>query len=218
VEIMIKNRPVDWVVFDLGETLVDETTSWGWWADQLEIPRLTFFAALGAVIAQRRPHTDVFELFRPGFDLASENESRRAASESPLTIDDLYADAVPTLTTLRERGYSLAVMANQPKAAETFMSTLPVEQFASSAGWGVSKPDLRFFERVAQELGVPPARIAYVGDRVDNDVLPAKAAGMLAVHLRRGPWGVVQGQWPEAAEADLRIDSLTELVRALDES
>jgi len=55
-----------WVVFDLGETLVDETENWGGWADYLAVPRLTFFAALGAVIAARRPHTDVFELFRPG--------------------------------------------------------------------------------------------------------------------------------------------------------
>lgn len=212
---MIDNRPVDWVVFDLGETLVDETASWGWWAEQLEVPRLTFFAALGSVIAQRRPHTDVFELFHPGFDFVAENERRRTASEGGLSPDDLYADALPTLTELRDRGYLLAVMANQPKAAETFMSTLPVEKFASSAGWGLSKPDPRFFERVAQDLGAAPQRIAYVGDRVDNDVLPAKAAGMLAVHLRRGPWGVVQAEWPEAAEADLRIETLTELPAAL---
>jgi hypothetical protein len=27
---------------------------------------------------------------------------------------------------------------------------------------------------------------------VDNDVRPALAAGMAAVHLRRGPWGMLQ--------------------------
>lgn len=66
-----------WVVFDLGETLVDETENWGRWADYLAVPRLTFFAALRAVIAARRPHTDVFELFRPGFRLQDERPSRR---------------------------------------------------------------------------------------------------------------------------------------------
>jgi hypothetical protein len=38
---------------------------------------------------------------------------------------------------------------------------------------------------------------------------------MLAVHLRRGPWGFLQAEWPGAAEADVRIDSLTELPAAL---
>ena len=41
-------RDVRAVVFDLGETLVDETRVWGEWADTLGIPRLTFFAVLGS--------------------------------------------------------------------------------------------------------------------------------------------------------------------------
>jgi len=58
------------VVFDLGETLVDETRVWGEWADALGIPRLTFFAVLGSTIAAGdQPHTAVFPIFRP--DLAS---------------------------------------------------------------------------------------------------------------------------------------------------
>jgi FMN phosphatase YigB (HAD superfamily) len=47
-----------------------------------------------------------------------------------------------------------------------------------------------------------------VGDRVDNDVLPALACGMEAVHIRRGPWGLLH-ETPEGAR---RIDSLLELV------
>ncbi len=66
-----------WVVFDLGETLVSETESWGRWADYLAVPRLTFFAALGAVIAARRPHTDVCHLFRPGFGSSKRHRGRR---------------------------------------------------------------------------------------------------------------------------------------------
>lgn len=106
-------------------------------------------------------------------------------------------------------------MANQPAHVASFLETLPVDRVATSAAWGVAKPDPAFFERVAAELEAVPSRIAYVGDRVDNDVLPAKRAGMLAVHIRRGPWGVIQSAWPEAAAADLRVDSLAELVSAL---
>jgi FMN phosphatase YigB (HAD superfamily) len=49
-----------------------------------------------------------------------------------------------------------------------------------------------------------------VGDRIDNDVRPAAAAGMRAVWLRRGPWGVIPSAPPE--EAALVVDSLQELV------
>jgi FMN phosphatase YigB (HAD superfamily) len=98
---------------------------------------------------------------------------------------------------------------------------LPVERSATSDGWGVSKPDPAFFGRVIAELGAPARRIAYVGDRIDNDVVPAKAAGMTAIHIRRGPWGVIQSGWPEAELADARIDGLLELpavLRSLAES
>jgi FMN phosphatase YigB (HAD superfamily) len=62
----------------------------------------------------------------------------------------------------------------------TFLQTLPVDRVATSAGWGVAKPDPAFFARVAAGVGAAPERIAYVGDRVDNEVLPASRAGMLA--------------------------------------
>ena len=42
---------INTIFFDVGETLVDETRQWGGWADWLAIPRLTFFGALGGVIA-----------------------------------------------------------------------------------------------------------------------------------------------------------------------
>jgi len=212
-----RQRAVDWVVFDLGETLVDETANWARWADQLEVPQLTFFATLGAVIAQRRPHTDVFDVLAPGIDLEAQERRRDAAGLGwGFTAEDLYADAVPTLNSLREHGYSLAVMANQPLASAAFMNDLPVDLTATSAAWGIAKPDPAFFARVAQELGAEHKRIAYVGDRVDNDVLPARAAGMVAIHLRRGPWGVIQADWPECEQADVRIRSLAELPDALD--
>jgi FMN phosphatase YigB (HAD superfamily) len=58
---------------------------------------------------------------------------------------------------------------------------------------------------------VPAERIAYVGDRVDNDVGPAVAYGMVGVHIRRGPWGYLQTPPDEA----VRITSLDELPEVL---
>jgi FMN phosphatase YigB (HAD superfamily) len=76
----------------------------------------------------------------------------------------------------------------------------------------VSKPSSAFFERIVAAAERPAAEIAYVGDRVDNDVEPALQAGMVAVHIRRGPWGYLQ-QGRE--QAHVCIDSLDELPRAL---
>jgi FMN phosphatase YigB (HAD superfamily) len=109
----------------------------------------------------------------------------------------------------------LAVIGNQTSSASAFMAGLPVERTATSDEWGVSKPDPAFFARMEDELGASAERIAYVGDRVDNDVLPARRAGMVAVHLRRGPWGIIHSGWPEAAEAHIRLDSLSRLEGAL---
>ena len=53
------------VVFDVGETLVDETRAWTAWADALKVPRLTFLATLGGVNARGGDHREVFEILRP---------------------------------------------------------------------------------------------------------------------------------------------------------
>jgi len=207
------------VFFDIGETLVDETRQWGSWADWLGIPRLTFFAALGGLIERGEHHRRVFELLRPGIDLAHERAARAAARHSEhFERSDFYPDAIACLEALRIAGYRIGLAGNQPEGVEDLLRALnlPVDMIASSAGWGVEKPSPEFFERVTALAGVPPAEIAYVGDRVDNDVAPAAAAGMLAVFLRRGPWGFLQAEHPAAARAHIRLDTLDALPQALD--
>jgi FMN phosphatase YigB (HAD superfamily) len=206
------------VVFDVGETLVDETRHWGEWADWLAVPRLTFFAALGIVIERRWHHRRVFELVRPGLDLAAEQQRRAEAGWTyRFEPGDFYPDALPCLAALRTAGYRLGIAGNQPEAAEAALAAAGVaaDFVASSARWGVEKPDPAFFAKVAEAAGAAPAAIAYVGDRLDNDVLPAARAGMLAVFLRRGPWGVAHAAWPEAAQAGLQIDTLDNLAARL---
>jgi FMN phosphatase YigB (HAD superfamily) len=202
------------VVFDVGETLVDETEAWGDWADWLGVPRLTFFAALGGVIARGGDHREVFALVRPGLDVEAEVRERVAAGRRPpVTANDLYPDALPTLKALAGAGYAIGIAGNQPTSTETVLRGLdvPLRLVASSQTWGVEKPDAAFFERISSELGMPPAEIAYVGDRLDNDVLPAVKAGMVAVFIRRGPWGFIQAGQADVAQAAASIDALDEL-------
>jgi len=203
------------VCFDVGETLVDETGVWGSWADRMGIPRLTLFAALGAVIARGEPYTQVFETLRPGFDVSA--ALREPDPPGRFTVADLYADVRPAMAALVDAGYRLAVAGNQPRRAEDVLrgADLPVEFVAASESWGVEKPSRAFFERLLAEARLAAGEVAYVGDRLDNDVVPATDAGLVSVFIRRGPWGTIHASGPDAARAHVRIDSLLELPQAL---
>lgn len=206
------------VVFDVGETLVDETRAWSEWADYLGIPQLTFLAGLGAVIARGGDHTEVFELFRPGLDMPAVLTDPAAGElRDTVRADDLYPDAMPCLAALATAGYRLGVVGNQPSGAEAIFrdGSVPIELVASSATWGVAKPDLAFFARILAELDLPPGEVAYVGDRLDNDIGPAARAGMVAVFIRRGPWAWIQAGRTDPPDAAIVIESLVELPGAL---
>jgi HAD superfamily hydrolase (TIGR01549 family) len=206
------------VVFDVGETLIDETRIWSRWADRLGVPRLTFLGVLGGMAALDRPHADAFALVRPGLDL--EQELRSWAQEDPQGLrenfdaDDLYPDVRPALAALRGLGLAVVVAGNQPLQAKAALEAmeLPVDAIFTSAQWGVEKPDQAFYRMVAQVAGVAQHHILYVGDRLDNDVLAAAQAGMRTALLRRGPWGYLHAQRPQAQRADLIVDDLFEVV------
>jgi HAD superfamily hydrolase (TIGR01549 family) len=183
------------VFFDVGETIVDETHEYGTWADWLGVPRHTFSAVFGAVIARGIDYREAFRYFRPGFDLAAERQ-RRVDAGVPETFgeENLYADARPCLEALRTMGMFVGLAGNQTARAETILRSLrlPVDVIGTSDGWAVEKPDLAFFERVVAEVQAPAEEILYVGDRIEVDLRPAQAVGMLTTLIRRGPWGHAQ--------------------------
>ncbi len=201
------------VVFDVGETLLDESRAWSEWARWLGVSELTLAAVLGAAIAAGRDHVEALRAVKPGFDLAAERRARAAAGvPDELRPGDLYPDALPCIAALRELGLVVGAAGNTGVEVERCLRDgCGIDVVASSAGLGVAKPDPAFFAAVAELVGVAPSGIAYVGDRVDNDVLPAHRAGMVAVHIRRGPWGYLHAGLPEAARADIRVASLAEL-------
>ncbi len=210
--------PIRAVCFDIGETLVDETRHWGEWADFLGVPRLTLFTALGVTMARGQSLRRVFEIFRPDLDFANVRQMRAAQGyRYDFYASDLYPDAIPCLAALKSRGLKVLIAGNQPIEAEAALARLqvPADQIATSAGWGVAKPDPAFFRRVIDAAGEPADSIAYVGDRMDNDVLPARAAGMMAVLLRRGPWGWMHAERPDAGAAHLLLHDLASLPDAL---
>lgn len=186
------------VVFDVGETLVDETGMWERAADAAGVPRFTLMGVLGGLAARGEHHNRAWEIL--------------GVEHPPSTWgpEDFYPDALPCLSALRQTGLRVGAAGNVPAGCEEPLRE-HVDLLGSSGLWGVEKPAPEFFERVVAETGFAASEIAYVGDRVDNDVRPAIEVGMLAVHIRRGPWGHLFDTPPRA----LRILDLSELPEAI---
>jgi HAD superfamily hydrolase (TIGR01662 family) len=179
------------VFFDVGETIVDETREYGTWADWLGVPRHTFSAVFGAVIARGQDYREAFQVFRPGFDLDKER-ALRAEQGKPESFgeSDLYPEARECLSSLRATGIRVGLAGNQTRRAEDILRSLhlPVDVIGTSEGWGVEKPSAAFFDRLVREARCERSEILYVGDRIDNDIVAAQSAGLLTALVRQGPW------------------------------
>lgn len=203
------------VVFDVGETLLDDTREFNAWADWIGVPRHTFSALVGIVVSQGRNNAEAFQYVRPGFDLAAERHRREQAGVGEQIEDhDLYPDVRPALAELRQRGIWVGVAGNQTiRAAELLRALdLPADAIATSGEWGAAKPDPGFFARIVEFAPGEPNEIVYVGDHRDLDVKAARDAGLRTVLIKRGPWGRLWADDPIVQNnATWVIESLTEL-------
>ncbi len=194
------------VVFDVGETLVDEERWWRRVAERTGIQPHVVWAALGVTIERGEEHDALWGHLGV--------EKPTGWYETPYSLEDLYPDALDCLERVRELGLRVGIVGNQTKALEAWarQAGLPADVISSSASLRVRKPDPVFFERLGELMDCRPGEVAYVGDRIDDDVVPAAAAGLVAVHIRRGPWGRLQPTPPQAA---LGLDDLASLPDAL---
>jgi HAD superfamily hydrolase (TIGR01549 family) len=204
------------VVLDVGEVLVDETRVFAVWAELLGVSAGTLAAVLGAAIVEGQDHVAAFAHVAPNVEwraLETEHEVRYGGFAEA----DLYPDARPALAALRALGLRVVLAGNQPerRTAQLRALGLDVDDVVTSDELGAEKPSPAFFAAVLARLGDPdPASVLYVGDRVDNDVLPATAAGMRVCWVRRGPWGQLH-DLPDGVEPDLALDGLGELPELL---
>jgi len=123
------------------------------------------------------------------------------------------------LRRLAARGLALGIVANQPASAVERLQRAGIAGHFAHLGLsgvvGVRKPDPAIFLGAAEALGVQPARCIMVGDRIDNDIAPAKALGMAAIRFRSGRHARQQPRSPsETPDADV-VDVL-ELERAIE--
>src|SRR5262249_30103325 len=93
----------------------------------------------------------------------------------------LYEDVRETLKAL-SRDYRLGLLANQKRDIRQSLIRDGILGYfdvtAISGEVGFEKPDVRLFESVLAETGVPPEASVHVGNRLDKDVRPARALGM----------------------------------------
>ena len=217
------------VLFDVGYCLMDESR-------RLEHALAWLEGALARALTPRRA-PELHAAYRAACRLPDPGESsllvqmlrslgipdattaalRRAVPWDAVPLEP-YPETVATLGRLRASGLRLGVLANQPASARDDLDRAGIAALCDgvwlSAAVGLSKPDPAFFRLALGAWDLPPGRVAYVGDRPDNDVAPAKALGLLTVRLRRGPHAD-QPARDDAECADVEVPDLEEAARRL---
>jgi len=132
---------------------------------------------------------------------------------------ELRPGVLQVLEALKQRGIKLGLCANQPAVVLRRLDRQGIGHYFSNDGisgvLGLRKPDVRLFVRVCLDLGVDPAECIMVGDRIDNDVVPAKLLGMRTVLIRTGRHREQQPRsWEEIP--NFEVEDATGILRAVE--
>ncbi len=199
---------IRWIFFDVGSTLVDETAAYDHRAQDMLVGTGISFEAF----CQKRA-----AFAAQGLDGNAAAIKYFALSKTPWHAEDEapFDDAVGTLQALKSRGYRLGVIANQlPGAAQRLAQwgLLPYfDALALSCELGAAKPSPEIFEKALAMARCGPQNAAMVGDRLDNDIVPAKALGLTTVWFSRHTPASAP-LVPAARAADYRVCALRGLL------
>lgn len=177
------NTSIQWLFFDIGSTLVDETLCY-----EDRYRRIT----AGTSVSYEDFQEKVIYYSRLNC-----KGDHRAAQEYGLTLpkwnsdlERVYPEACSVLEVLTLRGYKLGIIANQAPGTKERLKRYGILHFfdviVASAEEGVAKPDHRIFEIALQQANCLPEEAVMIGDRLDNDIAPAKAIGMNTVWVKQG--------------------------------
>ena len=211
---------LDWLFFDLGYTLIDE-----------EGPSARRVTDLQRALAARAIHCSLEEIEYAILQACLEFAPRPIVRATELLAGDIpienilkeapyrkelerpYPEALPVLRQLAAH-YRLGIIGNQSPGTWTRLQAWGLSQFfpvcIASAEEGIAKPDLKIFRRALERAECPPDRAVMIGDRIDNDIVPAKTLGMHTVRILQG-WMKIQQPRCEEEMADLTVEDLHEL-------
>jgi 8-oxo-dGTP diphosphatase/putative hydrolase of the HAD superfamily len=116
------------------------------------------------------------------------------------------------LAELSNEGLLLGLAANQPTVALENMERLGILKYFTykevSGSIGIRKPDPRLLLHSCKGLGVEPQEAIMVGDRIDNDIVPARVLGITAIRFVSGRHADQQPRsWNEKPHAYVRTVS-----------
>lgn len=216
---------VDWLFFDIGYTLFDETPAVLARAEAAVgvLAGVGIVMSVGDILAahaegSRRHRPSPFvdglvDLMGGRFDAAWV----RRHLPYDAGLDTPYDGAAEVLAALAAR-YRLGIIANQlPGSAGRLAAHGLRDHFdvvVASAEAGVAKPDPAIFRLALYEAGCAPAAAVMIGDRIDNDVRPARALGLRTIRVRQGV-AVNHAPRTPADTPDATVDDLRGLLALL---
>lgn len=197
---------IRWLFFDIGSTLVDESL-----CDQARIADTIRGSTISAEAFSAQLHTyavqnlDAYKACLRHFSL------EKAPWRSDL--EQLYP-AVPALLQQLSASYSLGIIANQNAGLEDRLRAWGILPYfrviASSHDVGAAKPDPAIFETALAAAHCLPEEACMIGDRLDNDILPAQQLGMHTIWVRQG-----MGGWGTPALLPRQPDGIIDNIGAL---
>jgi len=202
---MLMNK-IKWIFFDIGSTLVDESAVY-----ENRIKEITQgnnidkneFVAKVIECAQTSP--------KPIVSAAEDYGVNVPAWRHDLEV--LYPDSKEVLQRLSQK-YKIGIIANQDFGTEQRLTDFNVHQYINlviaSAEEGVAKPDLRIFQIALARADCKPEEAVMVGDRIDNDIIPANKIGMTTMWIKQGFGSYAEPKTVEE-QSDYIVNSLAEI-------
>lgn len=194
-----------WLFFDLGSTLIDETEAYAVRVRE---------TVSGTDVSYAQFEAEMQRFYAQGSDGYQEAVSFFHLQKTPWRSEPEhpYADCRAVLEALKTRGYRLGVIANQQPGTVLRLAGWDLLSFfdviAASAELGMAKPDPAFFYWALNRAQCDPQNAVMIGDRIDNDILPAERIGMRTVHILSGPFAAYR---PSFDPSDLTVSSISEL-------
>ena len=216
---------VEWVFFDVGYTLVNEDAAVEDRIQQLHgalmdcglrVTHGDIRTAIEQAATEFAPvpaHQAVTNLTGSG-ELAQRVIARTRWRKD---LDKPYPEAARVLCSLSDR-YKVGIIANQSLGTESRLEMWDLLRFVSvciaSAEVGLNKPDSAIFELALSNAGCEPAQVVMIGDRIDNDIAPAKSLGWSTIRIRQG---LFRGQVARCLEErpDYEVGRLEQILHTL---
>lgn len=132
-------------------------------------------------------------------------------------LQPLLPKALEVLDELR-RDHHVGIVANQPATVRRHVEETGVADRAEfvllSGDVRLAKPAPAFYRLALARAHCRPTEAAMVGDRIDNDVVPAKAVGMRTVRVRCSAYGIQEAR-SDAERPDIEVSRLDDVPQAV---